>query len=1122
MRKITPFFITLLLLLFASSAISQSIVINEILTSNTTVNQDEDGTYQDWVELYNKGAVAVNLTGFGLTDDATLPYKWTFPNVSVGAGQYLLVWCSDKNRTVPGSPLHTNFKISSSGEAITLTNASAVTVDVVPSTVIAQNISYGRLPNGTGSFTFFAAVTPAAVNSSVGYSEVLAPPTFSHESGFLTAGFSLTISTTIPGATILYTLDGSEPSATNLSGTTYHYKNQYPFLSGQTTGPQLTKTFTTLQYSAPLAIADRSAQPNKIANISTTYDFTPTYIPTAPIFKGTVVRAKVVKAGALDSKTITKSFYISPQGAARFSLPVASLSIDENKLFDYTDGIMVAGVDFDNWRLAHLTDDAPTEGDIANFMRHGRENERTTNFTYFVNGAEVLNQDVGLRVHGGSSRTYRDKSLTVYSRSDYGDDTMSYKFFSDQTFDNFKGLVMHNSGNDYDQTMFRDALCHKLSKSLNFTTKGYQPAATFINGEYWGMLSFRDKIDDDYFERVYNIATTDIQVLENEYWLVEGDGFADYTQIVDYLNANSLAVQANYDYMLTRIDPESFKDYFISNIFLENADWPVNNIVYWRKNVPYTPNAPYGHDGRWRWMAHDMDDTFGISNGANYNLNSLAAATDPNGPEWPNAPWSTLLLRKMLVNPGFKNDFINRFADLLNTSFLTSRILSSIADMKAQIAPCVQEHFARWETPLDNGDWEFFLGEEIAFANQRPAFQRNHIRSKFTIASNINATLNVSDPSHGYIKMNTINVKVGTDGITSNPYPWTGIYFSNIPVTLKAIANPGFTFSHWTGASASTNPEITINSAANFNITAVFVPQVIASSEPIYYWFMNSAIENNLPLQTLNTTFKLGTTDGVINYQSCLVGYPFTAVDPNWRKASMERRNSPIDINYFPALNSNLTFANSDMKGLQIKEPLQNGSLGNTMVFNFTTVGYKEIKFSFAAINELTNANAILVDYAVNAGTPVWLTTGLASSSLPLTAAFQLFNVDFTAITAANNNPNFKVRLRFAGTNMTADTGARITFNNIAVFGTQQPLAVAVNDVAKFSVFPNPFSDVVNIIGVNETQTVNYQLFTIDGKLIKNGMLDHAQVNLNDLSKGMYLLQLSSEGKTETKKIIKK
>jgi len=285
MKKTTPFFITLLLLLLTHSVTSQNLVINEIITSNTTINQDEDGTYQDWIELRNNGATAINLTGFGLTDDATLPYKWTFPNVSIAAVQYLLIWCSDKNRTVAGNPLHTNFKISSSGEAITLTNATGTLLDVVPATVIFQNLSYGRLPNGTGSFNFFNVVTPAAANGAVGYTEALSPPTFSQESGFLTAGFNLTLSTTTPGATILYTLDGSEPQSSNLGGTTYSYKNQYSEHPGDATGPLLTNNFTTLQYSAPIAIVDRSGQPNKIASISSTYSFDPTYIPTVPIYK---------------------------------------------------------------------------------------------------------------------------------------------------------------------------------------------------------------------------------------------------------------------------------------------------------------------------------------------------------------------------------------------------------------------------------------------------------------------------------------------------------------------------------------------------------------------------------------------------------------------------------------------------------------------------------------------------------------------------------------------------------------------------------------------------------------------------------------------------------------------
>lgn len=1127
MKKFSPIFITLLLLTFAFSTHAQGVVINEILEANTTINVDEDGTHQDWVELFNNGASAVNLAGYGLSDDSALPYKWVFPNVTLDPGAYLLIWCSDKNRTDPSQPLHTNFKLSSAGDTVILTNTSGITVDSVPATASLQNISYGRLPNGTGPFKFFAEVTPAAANSTTGYDEALTPPTFSQEAGFYVNGFNLSISTTIPGATILYTLDGSEPKVSNLGGTTYSYKNQYPFAPGQATGPLLNQSFRTFQYSgSPISIVDRSSQPNKISAISTTYDFNPTYIPATPIFKGTVVRAKVVKAGALDSQTVTKSYYISPQGASKYSLPVVSLSVDENLLFDYNQGTLVAGVDFDNWRVANPNDDAPTIGDVANFFRRGSETERNTNFTYFINGAPVLNQDIGLRIHGGSSRVAQNKSFVFYSRSDYGDDTMSYQFFNDRSFDSFQSIVLHNSGNDYNQTMFRDALCHQLLKNLHITTKGWQPTVTFLNGEYWGILSFRDKIDDKFFSRVYNIASADIQVLENEYWIVEGGQTAqdDYYNLVTYMEGHTLSDQANYDYITTQMDPESFKDYYISNIFLENADWPVNNIYYWRKKTAsYTPDAPYGQDGRWRWMAHDMDDTFAISN-SDITLNSLADATEPNGPGWPNAPWSTLFLRRMLENPGFKTDFINRFADLLNTTFLTSRMLSKMAEMKSTLDPEAPGQFARWGVPENNGDWNYFLGKQTNFINQRPSIQRDHIRGKFGIANNINATLNVSNPAYGYIKINTIDIKEGTDGIGANPYPWTGIYFSNVPVKLKAIALPGYVFSHWTGASSSTADEITINSASSFSVTAVFTPETTATSHPIYYWMMTSAIANNLPLQTLNTTYKAVSTDGdgVIEYHSCLTGYPFTSADPNWRKASMERRNSPTDVNYFPELNSDLPFLTSDMKGLQIKEPLQSAGQENLMVFNFSTHGYKDIVFSFAAINELTNATAILVDYSTVAGTPVWTTSGMISNSFALGSTYALYNIDFSSISAAENNPNFKIRLRFTGTNMTADTGARITFNNIAVHGTALPLAVnqAVQD--QFSVFPNPFTDQINVIGVAQTQEVTYEVYSIDGRMIKAGKLDNAQAYLADIPSGIYLLQLHSDGKSETKKIIKK
>ena len=1110
-----------LLLLFAitNSAFSQNIVINEILSSNSLSNTDEDGTYQDWIELYNNGATTENLSGYGLSDDATIPFKWTFPSISIAPGEYLLVWASDKNRTALGNPLHTNFKLAMAGNAVLLTNPAGTTINTVPSIAMRSDISYGRLPNATGPFVFFAVVTPNAVNATSGFAELLNPPTFSQNSGFFTAGFDLTLTSIIPGTTVLYTLDGSDPDENNLNGTTYNYKNQYPELSGNLTGSLLQKSFQTLQYSAPIPVADRSAVANKIAAISTTYSFNPTYIPANPIFKGMVVKAKAIKPGALPSTIETKNYFISPQGNNRFTLPVMSFCIPENKLFDYNDGILVAGVDFDTWRTANPTLEPPTSGTTANFFRSGIANERMANMNYFVNGTNVISQNVGIRVHGGSSRVAQNKSLNISAKTIYGDNSLSYPFFSNKPFDSYSDLVLHNSGNDFDQTMFRDALCQELMKSLNVITKGYQPVITFINGEYWGLLSARDKIDNQYFKRVFNIQTSEIEVLEDQNIILEGSDNSNYLDLITYVTNNSLATPSNYNYIKTRLDPENFSDYFISNIFFGNGDWPMNNIIYWRKKTTnFEPNAPYGSDGRWRWLAHDMDDTFSISN-PNFDTNNLALATAPNGIDYPNPDWSTFLLRKMLENNDFKIDFVNRFADLLNTSFLSSRIISKMNEMKTVLAPEVIEQSARWAEPTDIGDWNYFLNFQTNFANARPEIQRSQIRSQFGITSNSNATLNVSDTNQGYIKMNTIEITEGTPGITSNPYPWTGVYFNGIPVKLKAIAKPGFVFSGWSGASISTNPEITITPTANFSITANFIPDAnYEISVPIYYWYMDGLIANNVPLETLNATYSIG-PNAFIQYKSCLAGYPFPVGNSNRNKASMERRNSPTNINYNPAANNNLAYNVSLMKGIQIKQFFQNGGLENLMIFNVSTTGFKNIKLSFAAMNELAGINGISVDYSVNTGTPVWLTTGLTATSLPLFSAYQLYQVDCSAIAAANNNADFKIRFRFTGPDLTLDAGNRVTFNNISVDGVQLPLLVDENTTMKFKSYPNPFSDTINIVGTNSSS--EYTIYTIDGKLVKNGNIQNAQIQLSDLSKGIYLLQIASEGKKETQKIIK-
>src|SRR5207249_2756918 len=120
MRKLSPpFLLCALTLAFTLHAASQ-VIISEFMADNTHTLADEDGAYEDWIEIYNAGSSTVNMDGWCLADDAGDFTQWHFPSTNLNAGSFLVVFASGKNRRAPGAPLHTDFKLSSAGEYLAL------------------------------------------------------------------------------------------------------------------------------------------------------------------------------------------------------------------------------------------------------------------------------------------------------------------------------------------------------------------------------------------------------------------------------------------------------------------------------------------------------------------------------------------------------------------------------------------------------------------------------------------------------------------------------------------------------------------------------------------------------------------------------------------------------------------------------------------------------------------------------------------------------------------------------------------------------------------------------------------------------------------------------------------
>jgi hypothetical protein len=128
------------------------ITINELVASNSTGASDEIGNKGDWIELYNNTTNTIDLVGFSFSDDPANLQKWSFPaNSVIPAGGYLIVWADDKIET---GPYHTNWKLSSTGETITLTSPNNTVIDQVVYGVQDTDIAYARIPNGTGDFVY--------------------------------------------------------------------------------------------------------------------------------------------------------------------------------------------------------------------------------------------------------------------------------------------------------------------------------------------------------------------------------------------------------------------------------------------------------------------------------------------------------------------------------------------------------------------------------------------------------------------------------------------------------------------------------------------------------------------------------------------------------------------------------------------------------------------------------------------------------------------------------------------------------------------------------------------------------------------------------------------------------
>jgi hypothetical protein len=201
------------------------VILSEVVPDNQKTLRDEDGDYEDWIELQNVTDQDLSLAGWHLSDDPTDTHPWTFPDITLPARGFLVVFASGKDRASATHRLHTDFKLKSQGEYLALSAPDGVTVDAFAPRYPATpaNFAFGRANGDTSQSGYLATPTPGAANSTSGIG--FAPAVLFSQSGGLipdpklNLSLRLSLSSPAPDAFIRYTLDGRIPTLTN--GFTY-------------------------------------------------------------------------------------------------------------------------------------------------------------------------------------------------------------------------------------------------------------------------------------------------------------------------------------------------------------------------------------------------------------------------------------------------------------------------------------------------------------------------------------------------------------------------------------------------------------------------------------------------------------------------------------------------------------------------------------------------------------------------------------------------------------------------------------------------------------------------------------------------------------------------------------
>jgi gliding motility-associated-like protein len=781
------------------------IILNEYCASNVPggtnpAKVDIDGHLNDWVEIKNEHSGPVSLAGYYLSNDPNNLYKWKFPaGFNLGVQGMKLVWLSGKN-IVKNGEYHANFTLEQCrGQSLILTSPEGVIRDQVPIQPTLHGHTRGRVDCeniGIGAWRVFTAHSAESDNpttnlysgyvptpklytdKSTNFSDPINPGLFNVESQIVYFKLDgLTHDAAFSCYDIFYTLDGSYPVP------------QYPVetLSGKTKFylDSATSNFTIDRTTMVRFIA----VPNP-TDVGCPSDLLPSFCETNTYFIDAEHNQFHPNFGV-----ISLAIEPTPQGdTAWFNSQGTYEPTVHVEYYDRT--TPEAGASYRQF----------SEG-YAKLYRPFNEEWRTSQKGFYVNIDDRLG--VGCNFEGN---IFNVEGLGVTTRTVFPQ--LHVKGGDVESNSGISGIVPPVTSG----TGLRDVLMQSLAAKhdLHVSPLHIKPILTFVNGVYWGVYDLRE-IYDKYYENFYNKQSMDSLDLRFVHQSTEGSvtywdkSFsrtpnADFnTEVYNIVKTKPMRNGTDYNTVMSRLDKASFIDYMILNSYANNSDLWANNIAVARGAQKDRPGY------KWHFYLWNMPAIFNFTsiatNSTMINNSALSPCYIHNGPDYqlttPNALNSAGMMLKRLMNssvgnPGFQQEYKNRYQDLLNGPLKCDNIMKQYE----YIVELFKKEMYFHEDPASPGLAPPRFSTTVGSFDSTTTWLRedllercDYVANAFNKASNCYGltgpyalSVNVEPEGAGKVKLNTTVL---------SEYIWYGNYYSS-QISFAAIpTSTDYVFHHW-------------------------------------------------------------------------------------------------------------------------------------------------------------------------------------------------------------------------------------------------------------------------------------------------------------------------------------